>query len=478
MLFNMSADSRVLSHLQCPITDQAMDSRRLAEFPQTQGIYWLYRNPQAHFLQWKARAELLLAGESQRLSQIEAEIAQGEAAASKYTLERLELLRKGQVFNFQAYREILAPLLSPQGLDVSSQGLSQVDWASGLAETLPSHQTLSSYQDNLFRDWAWNNGENEAALELIKRLWPDSLRLKLNTSTGPTEGEQAFHLTVLGSGAGRLAVDLHRHFRPQLSLLVDINPFLHLVAQRLIQGESVELYEFPHPPLSHDQAAVLHRCENPYGPQRDIHLLFADVSNLPFQRKSLDLLITPWLIDIVPEDFRAFARRLNRYLKPGGAWLNFGPLGFDRRMLSQRLCFAEVQEALTEAGFVVEIEFQERQSYLQSPHSSHGRVETLSCFRAKKVKEAKEPKRFEYLPSWLTHLDQPIPASAALAELALINKVHFEVTAIIDGQKSFRQISNLMVQSYGMTQAQADETLFAILFKIHESSLRSPGRSS
>ncbi len=471
---SQSSISAILYLLDCPLyrgglrmTAEGLESKKGSTFPETEGIYWLYRQPQAHWLQWQARARALLAAQDKQTTLLAEERAVLPPDASPLTENRLELLREGRLHNRKVYSEILAPLLKVQEGEGGGPKGDQLQWTASLAESLPSHQNMASYHEVLFRDWAWENGENKAAFDLLQRLW---LGKDYGSKSGLPMGDKV--VAVLGSGAGRLAVDLHHHFKPKASLLIDINPLLHLAAHRLIRGESFQLYEFPHPPLSHEQVAVAQLCENPYGPQPDMHLLFADVSQLPLKPQSLDVVVTPWLIDIIPEDLPSFIRRVNRVLKQGGLWLNFGPLGFETRSLAQRLCFAEVKELLEQSGFALEVDFQERVPYLQSPHSSHGRVETVFCFRGKKLKEVKEPKRFDYLPSWLRDWAEPIPVTNFTAELALINKVHYEITAIIDGRVSFSEIALAMEQNYGMTRSQAEETLFSILLKVHESSLR------
>ena len=46
--------------------------------------------------------------------------------------------------------------------------------------------------------------------------------------------------------------------------------------------------------------------------------MLADALRPPFARESFDTVITPWLVDIVSEEFALLARRVNGLLRKGG----------------------------------------------------------------------------------------------------------------------------------------------------------------
>ena len=56
--------------------------------------------------------------------------------------------------------------------------------------------------------------------------------------------------------------------------------------------------------------------------------MLADALRPPFAEGAFDTVVTPWLIDIVSENLTVFAARINRLLKEGGRWVNFGSLAF------------------------------------------------------------------------------------------------------------------------------------------------------
>jgi hypothetical protein len=76
-----------------------------------------------------------------------------------------------------------------------------------------------------------------------------------------------------------------------------------------------------------------------------------DAHRLPFAAESFDTIVTPWLIDILPERFDHFALRVNAMLAPQGRWINFGSLNFQDARPSQRYGVEECREILGDSGF-------------------------------------------------------------------------------------------------------------------------------
>jgi hypothetical protein len=67
-----------------------------------------------------------------------------------------------------------------------------------LGTGLPAGQGLTGYYANLHRDWCWGDAENAQTLRMVE------------TALGP---ESPGAVLLLGTGAGRLAFDLHRSRR-------------------------------------------------------------------------------------------------------------------------------------------------------------------------------------------------------------------------------------------------------------------------
>lgn len=98
---------------------------------------------------------------------------------------------------------------------------------------------------------------------------------------------------------------------------------------------------------------------------------------------SFDSVVTPWFIDQVPQDLPAFMTEVGRLLRPGGLWLNQGPLIYPEQVPFERRYSAdELFELATARGFVIAESRRASQPYLVSPLSGHGKLEAVLSFRA------------------------------------------------------------------------------------------------
>ncbi|MGI9259871.1 MAG: hypothetical protein ACR2QQ_13635, partial [Gammaproteobacteria bacterium] len=190
---------------------------------------WLFPYPENAFLDWNARFNSFL--QSNLSEQFRLNTALETGRTGVLARKRLTSLYQAK----EAQRAQILSLLEPLGLD----SLENSEVACALYGALPKIQGLSSYYGNIFRDWAWENGENEELLGSVELALEHANR------------DQIGKVLTLGAGSCRLPYDLHRRHSPELSVAVDINPLLLLLASRVIQGETVPMYEFPVAPLDH-----------------------------------------------------------------------------------------------------------------------------------------------------------------------------------------------------------------------------------
>lgn len=402
-------------------------------------VPWLFTEPATAMLEWKARYNGFLHANSVELERLRK--ARVDKHISKLGRRRINNLLRAREQHRNQVTNILAPLQ-----------LDGINWPADATDLLrnkmPKNQGLSSYMSNVFRDWAWDNGENEAQLDAIDSV----LRADRRAGIGST--------LTLGAGACRLPYDMHRRYKPELSVALDLNPLLLNIAASVIQGASVPLCEFPIAPLNEASFAVPQECRAP-GPPGDsaFHYVLADAANAPFAAGSFDTVMTPWLIDIIPHNLRSFVPQLNRMLKTGGVWVNSGSLAFFHG--DESWCFSEeeVLELVEKNGF--EILSSERRSipYLQSPHSAHGRVEKIFSFSAVKVKDVKAPVRQSYLPKWILDTSRPVPSSTESAISSSNHLLTAQVLAAIDGKRTINQIGRHLARQYGLGKT---ETVHAV----------------
>ncbi|MEX1266377.1 MAG: methyltransferase domain-containing protein, partial [Woeseia sp.] len=347
--------------------------------------------PEASLGEWQNRLHLALqtlAHEVQRLKD-----ALGDKDLPLLARRRLELLMSATEQHRKQVRELLAP--------IGIQSL-QAEYTTHLAlrTRLPGDQGLNTYYNNVHRDWCWGEAENSASVEQILDV------------LGASESHDAMlgDTVVLGAGAGRLAYDLHQLSGTAKTVAVDFNPLLLIIAQSITRGDRIDLYEFPIAPRSLDDSAVLRTLSAPEPARDDFFLVFGDVLRPPFAAAAFDTVVTPWLIDIITEDLPSFAARVNRLLKPGGRWLNFGSLSFEQQTdRRRRYSSEEVLELVGQAGFGPPEVREATIPYMCSPASRHGRRETVFTFCAEKLHDTKNPARHKALPDWLVTGREPVP---------------------------------------------------------------------
>ncbi|RME17339.1 MAG: hypothetical protein D6797_02680 [Bdellovibrio sp.] len=408
-----------------------------------QDIPWLFKHPQKELLYWKQKSQNL----NQYFLNLEnqTETERQNTQNLKTTNTRLEKLKEAYQQNRKTLQEILNPLWEKEQ-DSSSFPL--------LSETSLG-QEVNAYYANIFRDWVWGEKEIQRQKELLHPY--------LSSQKGAS-------LLFFGTGAGRLAWDLSQNHDFSSFISIDINPLLTLTFQKIIHNEKLKLYEFPLSPLSIEQTAILHSIEKKERKNSPSHFiyLFADGMNPPFRKQSFDTILTPWFIDIIPMPFKDFSQRVNTLLKPEGLWINFGPLGFEKKQVSQNFSPEEIEEALTASDFQLLHAENKKEPYLASPYSRFQREEVIYLFIAKKIKSSKTPKEFSPNPKWLSNFQAPIPIEPYLQEEAIKNKVQFEILAAIDGQRSINDICQLMVTHYKMTEEKAKEALLFFLSNLYK----------
>ena len=375
-----------------------------------------------------------------QLEQYRLKEAQKDKRLSKTGQKRVDKLLKAKK---QQVKQVLE-LLSPLSLDVQENELLNSPTKAFQSKT-PKVQGLNSYYDNIFRDWAWENGENEQMLEAF-----DSVISK-DQSLGS--------VLTIGSGAGRLAYDIHQKYSPNYSVLMDINPLLLFAACRAIQGNEFKLYEFPIAPLNKNTFAAEQSCHASKVINKNVYYIFADGMNPPVKEKSFNTIITPWLIDIIPQNLRDYVPRINACLPIGGSWINTGSLAFFHKQKAWCYSEEEVIELVEKNGFEIISSNRNTIQYLHSPLSAHGRTETVFTFHARKTKDAVIPAEYEYLPNWINETSIPIPKQYEQEIASSKHLLQAQVLGAIDGTRTIEQIGELLAKQYNL---QVDEATYAV----------------
>lgn len=401
------------------------------------GVPCLVEDPALYRRVWKGRFDDYLA-----LTEARAEALLSEASAPGLltrTRERIERVRHA----LELDRKTIATLFD----DFHEERDAAVPALFPSADTRATDPPLLRYSEHLFRDWAWGDADSEAALALVRRL-----------SNG-----RLGRVAVYGVGTGRLAFDLHRaSLGAERTLGLDINPLPLLAAARLLAGEELELHEFPLAPHSDALVAVRQQLRSPVAAPSGLELAFADALKPPLAPASLDTVVTPWFLDAVTADLRTVASGINRVLKPGARWLNFGPLRFTGALASQYLV-DEVHEIVQACGFSLTEKLAEDLSYFRSPHSGTARVDRVFAFAAEKTGEAAAPEPAHLFAPWLSDTSLPIPAGKGLSAIRKKSVLTIGIVSMIDGRRSVRDLARELGAQWGVPPAVVEEQLAPFL---------------
>jgi uncharacterized protein YbaR (Trm112 family)/SAM-dependent methyltransferase len=457
----MSDADRLQEILACPRCDHApLEASQSGlrcngcktRFPSIAGIPWLFAEPDAALGEWRNRLHFDLQRLSHNSQRLKAELDEGKQLPQ--TEKRLTLLLQATDQHRQDLQQLLAPV------DVQSMHAGYHTHLA-LRTRLPRDQGLQTYYANVHRDWSWGDDENASSLNEIGQVLREGNR-----------GEKPGHTLVLGGGAGRLAYDIHMSLCALSTVVMDFNPLLLLVADAVTRGKRLRLHEFPIAPRTADDVAVLRQLAAPAPVREGFFLVLGDALRAPFRPGSFDTVVTPWLIDIVTEDLPVLAARINRLLKDGGRWINFGSLAFDHLSYARRYGPEETSEIVARAGFARPAVREETIPYMCSPASRHGRQERVFTFAAAKTADASQPPRHRSLPDWIVTGTEAVPSTPSFQNQALSTRIYSYVMSLIDGRRSIEDMALIMEQQKLMSRSEAVPAIRNFLTRMYDDSQR------
>jgi hypothetical protein len=422
--------------------DGARCSRCESAYPVIGGLPCLLEDPSLWRALWHGRLEDYLAATATQLSLMAEEASDPRLLVG--TRQRIRHVHDAVASDCRTLVDLFADFDANSGPGIPAV----VPGAGPRGSVTP----LMACSEQLFRDFVWGRREAEQALELVKRL--------ASAPLGKT--------AVFGVGTGRLALDLKRELDAEQVLGFDINPLPLLVTSRLLRGEELELHEYPLAPHSSEATAVRQRLKAPFPKPSGAALAFADALRPPLPPGSLDTVITPWFIDYVSADVRATAAAVNHALRPGGSWLNFGPLRFEGS-LSRLYSIDEVHELVSAGSFELGTRFSEDLAYMHSPHSGCLRTDRVFAFSARKTGEADALPAPSLFPPWLTNTNLPVPVNPAFAKLQKTSVFTVGILSMIDGERSVAAIADTLARQWGLPPSSLVPQLCSFLARLrHE----------
>lgn len=436
-------------HFACPRCDSPLadihcDACKL-QFPTLDGLPCLFADPDATLGEWRNRWQLALAELEQNAE--EAARALQACSDSSSTARRLQHLSSA----YAEQRRLLEDLLAPLG---PLEAVAKETYLA-LRTRLPTHQGLMSYAPNVHRDWCWGKVENQASVDAIRDI------------VGPHSSTKVL---VLGAGAGRLAYDVHQLLEPELTVALDINPMLVLLNARMARGDTVAFFEFPLAPKTVEDCAIKRFLAAPSPAREGFRCVLADGLRPPFVDEQFDLVLTPWLLDVVDADTRQMLAHINRLLVAGGHWVNHGSVAFRRPNVEDCLTLEELTELTDANGFTTVATNEHDGPYLASPASRHARRELVSTAMAEKTGTVGKPARHQNLPEWLVTARAPIPLSPAFQSQITATQVHGFIMSLIDGKRSIRDVASVMEKERLMPARDAEAAIRGFLIKMFEES--------
>ncbi|HET9474986.1 MAG TPA: hypothetical protein VFO82_13895, partial [Steroidobacteraceae bacterium] len=108
--------------------------------------------------------------------------------------------------------------------------------------------------------------------------------------------------------------------------------------------------------------------------------------------------------------------------------------------------------------------------YMRSPASRHSRLESVVTWVTNKVAAPTESPRARVLPAWLLEADRPVPRTRAFEMQAISSRVHAFLLALINGERSMRDMARMLVEQRLMTPDESEAQVRLFLTRLHEDS--------
>ncbi len=417
---------------------------RLGEIPV------LFRDPQRYLKSCREQLRILEGSAAEVIDQLEEQLREPDLLSS--TRDRGEALIDAIGRQTEDIRRILQPVL--ESSRISSE-------EPGVAASQPQTSELLTYIHYLYRDWGWPadpDGENERALQQVEFVRRDRLLGRM---------------LVIGAGACRLAYDLHRSGAATETTVIDVDPLLFTAAHTIIRGGAVQLHEVNAEVPELGRVSKQWNLQLSQGALSDeqFHFYIANGLEPPFADESFDAVVTPWFIDVVPKDFRNLVGRIWKLLKPGGVWLNLGPLSYRPEIpVNRRYSREEVFELATMAGFHIDEWTTQSTPYLVSKLNGRGKVEWTMAFSATRVDIDQQANKPGDPPAWLLFGHIPVPAFEGLSIFASEDPAEMIVASAINGRHTVDDIAELLeaqAGATGLTRDQFREIVRRCLIDIH-----------
>ncbi|HED14296.1 MAG TPA: methyltransferase domain-containing protein [Gammaproteobacteria bacterium] len=269
------------------------------DFPVLAGIPLLVNNPEEYVGSWIQQFRNFILQQQHSIQHESNMIA--SPATYPPVKERLSNVIRAKTGNLQTIADLMAPLRD------AGPGVSPKENITATGQFSAPHYLL--------RDWAWDTNEPDLMCDKVKEILPSDLSME--------------SLLVIGAGGCRESYILHEHYNCPLTVSTDIDPFKLLAASHIISGGELNLYQIFQNNIrnAHDNVSYW-KLRAPHSLNNGFHYMLSDARQLPVADNAFHVAFTPFIIDEVGEDLRAFAPRIHQLVQPGGYWVNYGVMTF------------------------------------------------------------------------------------------------------------------------------------------------------
>lgn len=309
------------------------------------------------------------------------------------------------------------------------------------------------YLHYLYRDWGWPSepdGENERAVGRLEAL---------------LKGARLGRTLVLGAGGCRLAYDLHRGHPDAEIVAVDIDPLLFAAARAVTRGDQIPMREANLEICEVERSSRAWTLSAPDGPVEDhrFHFVVADGVDPPFAQGSVDTVVTPWFLDQGPADARDLIGTVHGLLRPGGQWLNMGPLLYEPDVpIVRRFGREELFDLAARAGFRVHEWHTESAPYLVSKLNGRGKLEWLLSSAATKLMTPRDGAVGDGPPAWLVFGHVPVPTFPGQSMFWSKAPAVRMVVEAVDGRRTVDDIVRLLARQAQRSDVAEDQIRLAV----------------
>lgn len=187
----------------------------------------------------------------------------------------------------------------------------------------------------------------------------------------------------------------------------------------------------------------------------------------------MDLLITPWLIDVIDAPLQQQLQTYAPLIKPGGYWLNHGSLAFDCDDVTQRLDAADVKDMTESNGFEVLHASHDLIPYLQNPNERHQRQELTFNQLSRRTTQpmAQASLSNNHAPVWRTDLSQAVTLSEEFQLQITSTRVHRFIMSLINGEWSIKDIAGVLEEQRLMSAKEGSAAVANLLRIMHNEKL-------